>query len=79
MTLNYKGQEIDICGANDMKIFNKNKKKWVQLKTSFSKNTKKRIFNKLVPLINKNDLINYKLKLSRVVDRIDTKYLQSNI
>ena len=44
MSLRYKGQEIDLCGTDSVKIFDKRKKKWVKLKTNFSKTTKKKIF-----------------------------------
>ncbi|MBU0667132.1 MAG: hypothetical protein ABIC91_03420 [Nanoarchaeota archaeon] len=75
MTLKYKGQEIDICGINSQKLFNKQRKKWTQEKNDLSKATKKKIYNHIVPVISLKDLISYKKKISREVDLQDLKKL----
>ena len=37
MTLNFNGQEIDICGADKTKITNKDKNKWIPIPVDLSK------------------------------------------
>jgi len=76
MTLKYKGQVIDICGAENQKILNKKTKQWEFLKESFSKAVKKRTYGMGLPIIPLKDLIEYKEKLSRRVDLKDVKELK---
>ncbi len=68
MTLNYKGQEIDIAGAYKAKLFNREKGEWELAKTDFSKDEQHTIFGFMVSVINKKELIEYKSKLKREVD-----------
>jgi len=75
MTLCYKGQNIDIAGAHQTKIFNKNTKQWIRIKTNFSTAEIKEIFGMKVPVISKKDLIKYKKKLRREVDLTDLRKL----
>lgn len=74
MTLNYKGQMIDICSAN-VKIFNKLTKRWILLRTNFGESEKRKIFGIVVPVIPKVSLIKYKNKLQRQVDKIDVSMM----
>jgi hypothetical protein len=75
MTLKYKGQEIDICGINSQKLFNKKTMKWNPERIDLSKATKKKVYNLIVPIISLKDLITYKKKISRDVDIQDVKAL----
>ncbi|MFZ2072173.1 MAG: hypothetical protein WAV10_00610 [Minisyncoccia bacterium] len=63
MTLNYEGQEIDITGATNGKISNKNKSAWLQYPCDFNKVIYKEVFGITVPVISKEDLISYKREL----------------
>lgn len=75
LTLKYKGQEIDICGINSQKLFNKKTNKWNTERIDLSKATKKKVHNLIVPIIPLKDLISYKKKISRDVDIQDVKAL----
>ena len=75
MTLCYRGQKIDICGADNAKIFDKNRGVWILYRTDFSMSESKKIFGIKVSVISKNDLINYKRKLRRRVDLLDLKQI----
>ena len=71
MTLKYKGQLIDISGAGKCKIFDKVRKRWIKTPANLNKFTLKKAFGKKVKVITKKDLISYKSKLRRQVDKID--------
>lgn len=62
-TLNYKGQEIDIAGANSCKISNKARTDWIILPCDFSKVVYINVFGIEVPVISKDDLVAYKKEL----------------
>ena len=76
LTLNYKNQDIDLCGAYKVKIYNKLSKKWVILKSNFKKSIVKTMYGISIPVIPKNELISYKNKVLRGVDKIDIRYLK---
>jgi hypothetical protein len=71
MTLDYKNQPIDLCGAYQTKIYDKNSQQWVAIPVNFSTTQIKTIFGLDVPVINKSELIYYKKILAREVDIID--------
>ncbi len=73
MTLKFKGQNIDI--SSEAKIFDKRENQWVDLKTDFSNSDYMEIYNITVPVIRKKDLIEYKNKLLREVDKKDVEAL----
>ena len=75
-TLNYEGQEIDLAGVNNTKIFDVNTKLWINFITDFNDNELKSIFNRTVKVIRKSDLISYKSKLLREVDILDINALK---
>lgn len=75
MTIKYKGQEMDICGIDSQKIFDKNNKKWVKEKIDLKKYKKKKVFDHFVPIIPLEELINYKKKIRREVDIYDVNIL----
>ena len=78
ITLKYKGQKIDLAGIIHTKIFNSNKKKWIILKSHLTHAHLKKIYGINVPIEDKKELISYKKKLDREVDKIDIKQLSKN-
>lgn len=74
MTLEYEGQEIDICGAG-AKLYNFKTGVWEGRFDNFPKNTLAEIYGKLVPLEPLGLLIDYKSKLAREVDLEDIRQL----
>ena|SRR3990167_3035862 len=71
MTLNHQGQEIDLGGAYQTKIFDHSTGEWHKLVTDFTKSTPISIFDLTVPVIPREDLIAYKKILARPVDLTD--------
>ena len=74
-TLKYKGQVIDLAGAYHAKIFDHKKKEWVILPAYFSRSVNKKVLGITVPVVTKKDLIDYKTKLGRGVDKKDIKQI----
>ena len=79
MTLKYKGQKIDLCGADSQKLYNKGGGKWVKERVKLSKEKKKKVYSLIVPVIPPKDLINYKRKISREVDIRDIESLSRKL
>lgn len=77
MTLNYHGQEIDICGAYSSKIYDKTNERWVKLNTDFARVNTLEIYGLNLSVIRLEELIAYKKILSRPVDLIDIDYLEN--
>ena len=77
MTLNYKGQEIDLCGYRTAKIFDKKRKKWISYPTDLSHINYKRILGLTIPVVSKKNLIEHKSKLLRRVDKTDLEAMNS--
>ena len=73
MTLNYKGQVLDIAGAYAAKLFNHDQKVWESASVDFSKDQLHTIFGIMVPVMDKAELVAYKSKLKRDVDIQDVK------
>lgn len=78
MTLCYDGQDIDIS-ENEAKIFNKQSGAWEVIHSDLAKFELLEIYNKKVPIEEKNSLINYKNKLSREVDLEDIRQLSVEV
>ena len=70
LRLNYEGQQIDICG-DDTKIRSARTEKWEDCRTNFLASDDHDLYGTLVPVIKKDDLIEYKKALGRPVDRED--------
>lgn len=77
MTLKYKGQEIDIAGEDNIKIFDKKTKNWISASRDLSISEPKEVYELTVPVIPKEALIAYKKKLMREVDQTDLKALEA--
>ena len=75
MTLNYYGQDIDISGTEG-RIFDKDQKAWIDLKTDLSKAEQKEIWGVTVPVTPKEELIEYKKKLARKIDLEDVDAIE---
>ncbi len=76
MTLDYQGQEIDLSGAYNTKIYDKTKQYWVKITTDFSRAQYKNIYGVSLPVIAREELIAYKKILGRPVDLLDVEYLE---
>lgn len=63
MSLVYKGQEIDITGANSVKLLNKNTGEWEMLDTDLREACQKEIFGLKVPVEPVESLVEYKSKI----------------
>ena len=75
MELNYKGQQVDVSGTGTGRLFDRKKKRWVSERIDLTKAVRRRIFGLQAPVITKKDLIAYKRKLLRKVDKIDIKFM----
>ncbi len=76
MRLDYKGQEIDLGGAFRARVFDQISGEWVVVSSDFSTSEQKEIFGRMVPVVAKSFLIDYKTKLGRDVDLIDIANLR---
>jgi len=74
MTLDYAGQEIDICDSNS-KIKDYMTEKWIENRVDFSRVVIQDIFGLRTPVVPIEDLIRYKKILKREVDVEDIKNL----
>lgn len=75
MTLEYRGQLIDIGGAASTRVRDHRSKKWVAVPAKFGCAKKKMLYGLRVPVVQKEALINYKTRLGRRVDKIDLCHL----
>jgi hypothetical protein len=71
MTLLYLEQEIDVCGAYEVQVYDKNVEQWVWLETNFPAAQINKVFDLEVPIVSRAALIDYKLKIKREVDLAD--------
>ena len=79
MTLRYKGQVIDICSGDHTKIFDHTAKKWLLLRTDFKKSKMKYFDGLRLPVEPEGELLDYKRKLGRKVDKIDVRNLEKGL
>lgn len=78
MTLNYHGQDIDICGAHQLKVYNKLNGKWERIHTNFSRVAYINIEGLSLPVIARDELIAYKRMLARPIDILDVNWLEKH-
>lgn len=78
MTLNYQGQEIDLSGADSVRIFNEKTDEWILLNENLLTAPRKSVFDLDLPIIPLKNLIYYKKILAREVDLIDIKQIETN-
>ena len=75
MTLCYEGQDIDIGGAYTARMFDRNTKEWISLKTDFSRTTPIEVYGLRIPVMKREDLVAYKKMLGREVDQVDLEQM----
>ncbi len=76
ITLDFEGQEIDISGADSIKIHNDRTGEWVISPTNFSKSVKMEVFGITVPVISPQDLTDYKRMLDGDHQKEDIKAVE---
>ena len=74
ITLNYMGQEIDLCSQH-VKIRDAKTGEWHDNSTDFSRYELQEVYDITIPVIKKDDLVNYKKILGRPVDLEDIKQM----
>ena len=79
ITLNYNGQEIDIGGAFDTKIFDEQNKVWVHCPAKFETAQIHTVYGVEVPIVRPQDLIEYKKLLSGEHQKTDIAAVQEHI
>ena len=77
VSLKYKGQKIDISGVDDDKLFDRRLRRW-EMESSRLDFVRKKVYNLIVPVVKLKDLIDYKMKIARKVDKIDVKQIISS-
>lgn len=78
MTLNYKGQAIDLSGIYQTKIFNEKTASWIELADDLSSAVICHVLGLNLPVIPKHSLISYKQILVRPEDIIDINEMLAN-
>lgn len=68
LTLNYKGQDIDIGGGDDDKVFDKAEGTWFPVGADLSVADTCEVLGLMVPVMSPHTLMDYKRRLSRTVD-----------
>ncbi len=76
MKLKYLGVTIDIQETKNTEFFNKKTKKWEKFPDGLNNSITKRIFGISLPVMPLKNLINYKTKLGRIIDVLDTESLK---
>ena len=74
----YEGTKIEIGSSKDVKIFDISLNEWIDLKVDFSKIEYRSVYGINIPLMAKEDLINYKKVLARPVDLHDIEAIRAS-
>lgn len=69
---------IEVGSSKDIEIFDTSLKEWVELEVDFSKIEYRSVYGINIPLMAKEDLINYKKALARPVDLHDIDALRAS-
>ena len=77
MTLKYRGQDIDICGKDSEKLYNKKEKRWIKETTDLFRAKIKKVYDLFIPIVPLRDLISYKKEIGRDVDKRDVRDLSN--
>jgi hypothetical protein len=77
MTLDYHGQLVDIGGAYDTHFFDRARSEWRPVRANFSTVSYFEYDGRRVPIVNREELVAYKLGLGREVDLLDLAGMQS--
>ena len=78
MALDYHGQKIEIGDGEQVRIFDRRTKLWIDASVDFESVVTKSIFGLDVPVMPKDRLIAYKRCLDRPVDRVDLAAIAQN-
>jgi hypothetical protein len=70
-TLEHDGQEIDIAGGHDAKLYDDKAGRWVDIPCDFSRSEPREIFGVSVPVVSPEELIAYKSLLNGLHQRVD--------
>ena len=76
LTLNYKGQDIDLSGSETERQYHKEAKKWVDVEVDLTEVTEKEIYGLRVPVTYKEELIAYKRRLGNEWDLEDIRQIE---
>lgn len=76
MKLIYNGQQIEIGDADNTRYFNSQSGQWINEVINFSESNRLTFDGIELPVMPKQDLITYKQRLDREVDRIDIMEMQ---
>ena len=76
MTLEYKGQLIDISGANTDMLYNKEAKRWESCNTDITQAVEMEVYNLRVPVATWQSLLEYKKRAARPTDLEDVKNIE---
>jgi len=79
MKLNYDGQEIEIGDADHTRYFDSQSCQWIKEEINFSGSNIIEFEGITLPVMPKQDLIKYKQRLNRKVDRIDIEEMQNEV
>lgn len=71
LTLEYHGQKIDLSSDENAKIYNSITKQWQDCKTNYADCEQYEIFDLVVPVIRRQELIEYKKMIGRLIDMED--------
>ena len=73
LTLKYQGQRIDLSSSENAKMYNSITKKWQCCETDYADYEKKEIYGLVVPVIKRQELIEYKKIIGRPIDLEDVE------
>jgi len=76
LRLNYDGQDIDLGGAFDTKLYDADKKEWVGSVVDFSKKREFEVDGLKIYVMDPYELIAYKKILSRDCDKKDVEAME---
>ncbi len=77
VTLKFENIEVD-CAGIKARIFNENTKLWEDLGSDLAQSEKREIFGRLVPVMPLKQLLAYKSKLLRDVDKQDLEFFSKS-
>ncbi|MFA7302597.1 MAG: hypothetical protein WC030_02515 [Candidatus Paceibacterota bacterium] len=73
LKLNHEGQEVDVCGGDTLKICDARTGEWVDSHTEFDKTEARTLFGVPVPVITRQELIEYKAMLVGEHQQVDIR------
>jgi hypothetical protein len=77
MTLGYHGSRIELGGADSARYFDRRAGEWREARIDFDLSVERTVLGVRVPVIPLEQLIDYKRRLDREVDRLDVAKLVS--